>query len=156
MIAAAVLLWSLREVLLLLFAAVVLAMALCTLVGIVRERRPMDRSLALLLCLGGLLTIFTVMLALRLRAQVDTDDETEDTPEEPPDSESTVISSAAQPETLHVPDYNHLVGGGVYDQSTGHVAYIDPEGRWWWQQEDGSFFYDPTFNANDATQDDLP
>ena len=64
MIAAAVLLWSLREVLLLLFAAVVLAMALCTLVGIVRERRPMDRSLALLLCLGGLLTIFTVILTV--------------------------------------------------------------------------------------------
>ena len=33
-IAAIVLLWSLRELLLLIFAAVVLAMALCTLVGI--------------------------------------------------------------------------------------------------------------------------
>jgi len=44
----------------------------------------------------------------------------------------------------------------VYDQSTGHTAYIDPQGRWWWQQEDGSFFHDPTFNANDATQDGLP
>ena len=58
------LIWSLREVLLLLFAGVVLAMALCTLVGILRERRPMDRSLALLLCLGGLLTIFAVILTV--------------------------------------------------------------------------------------------
>ena len=113
--------------------------------------------LALIVALAiVILTIFTVMLAIRLRAQVDTDDETEETPEEPTDSESTVITTTVQPETLHVPDYNHLVGGGVYDQSTGHVAYIDLEGRWWWQQEDGSFFYDPTFNANDATRDDLP
>ena len=64
MIAAAVLLWSLREVLLLLFAGVVVAMALCTLVGILRERRPMGRSLALVICLGGLLTIFTVILTV--------------------------------------------------------------------------------------------
>ena len=47
-IAAIFLLWSLRELLLLIFAAVVLAMALCTLVGILRERRPMQRPLALL------------------------------------------------------------------------------------------------------------
>ena len=47
-IAAIVLLWSLRELLLLIFAAVVLAMALCTLVGILRERRPMQRPPALL------------------------------------------------------------------------------------------------------------
>jgi predicted PurR-regulated permease PerM len=64
LITAAVLIWSLREVLLLLFAGVVLAMALCTLVGILRERRPMDRSLAVLLCLGGLLTIFAVILTV--------------------------------------------------------------------------------------------
>ena len=55
-----------------------------------------------------------------------------------------------------MPDYNHLDGGGVYDQSTGHTAYIDSQGRWWWQQEDGSFFHDPAFNANDAMQDGLP
>ena len=48
------------------------------------------------------------------------------------------------------------MGGGVYDQSTGFTAYIDPEGRWWWEQEDGSFYHDPALNANDATQDDLP
>ena len=56
-IAAIVLLWSLRELLLLIFAAVVLAMALCTLVGILRERRPMQRPLALLLCIVGLLLL---------------------------------------------------------------------------------------------------
>ena len=56
-IAAIVLLWSLRELLLLIFAAVVLAMALCTLVGILRERRPMQRPLALLLCMVGLLLL---------------------------------------------------------------------------------------------------
>ena len=58
-IAAIVLLWSLRELLLLIFAAVVLAMALCTLVGILRERRPMQRPLALLLCIVGLLLLVT-------------------------------------------------------------------------------------------------
>ena len=56
-IAAIVLLWSLRELLLLIFAAVVLAMALCTLVGILRERRPMQRPMALLLCIVGLLLL---------------------------------------------------------------------------------------------------
>ena len=56
-IAAIVLLWSLRELLLLIFASVVLAMALCTLVGILRERRPMQRPLALLLCIVGLLLL---------------------------------------------------------------------------------------------------
>ena len=39
-------------------------MALCTLVGILRECRPMGRSLALVICLGGLLTIFTVILTV--------------------------------------------------------------------------------------------
>ena len=52
-----ILLWSLRDLLLLLFAAVVLAMALCTLVGILRERRPMQRPLALALCIFGLLLL---------------------------------------------------------------------------------------------------
>lgn len=38
LVAALLLLWSLREALILLFAAVVLAMALCTLVGTVQRR----------------------------------------------------------------------------------------------------------------------
>ena len=54
---AAIILLVVRELLLLLFAAVVLAMALCTLVGILRERRPMQRLLALVLCIAGLLLL---------------------------------------------------------------------------------------------------
>lgn len=97
------------------------------------------------------------MFALRLRPQglTDGDAEEDDSEDEPNDSE-LADTTQHQAETLHVPDYNHLIAGGVYDQSTGHMAYIDPEGRWWWQQEDGSFFYDQTFNANDTTLDDLP
>ena len=102
-----------------------------------------------------ILSVFTVMLAIRLRAREINEEETEDTSEDSNHSESVEIISV-QTETIHVPDHNHLDGGGVYDQSTGHTAYIDPQGRWWWQQEDGSFFHDPTFSANDATQDDLP
>ena len=56
-IAAIVLLWSLRDLLLLIFAAVVLAMALCTLVGMLRERQPMPRPMAVLLCIVGLLLV---------------------------------------------------------------------------------------------------
>ncbi|MEB3276258.1 MAG: AI-2E family transporter [Cyanobacteriota bacterium] len=52
LLAAVVLLWSLRDSLLHLFAAVVLATALCTLVGWVRTRLGCPRPLALLLSLG--------------------------------------------------------------------------------------------------------
>ena len=51
LLAAAVVLWSLRHSLIILFAAVVLAMALCTLVGWVRERLSCARPLALALSL---------------------------------------------------------------------------------------------------------
>jgi predicted PurR-regulated permease PerM len=51
LLAALVLLWSLRDALILLFAAVVLAMALCTLVGAIRERIGVARPIALLLAL---------------------------------------------------------------------------------------------------------
>ena len=61
--AALVLLWSLRDVLIHLFAAVVLAMALCTLVGVVRERLRCNRGLALLLSLLGLALVLTVVIA---------------------------------------------------------------------------------------------
>jgi predicted PurR-regulated permease PerM len=60
-LAATALLWSLREVLVLLFAAVVLAMALCTLVGAVQRRSGVQRPLALLLSLLGLLVLFLVV-----------------------------------------------------------------------------------------------
>ncbi len=52
--AALILLWSLRDVLIHVFAAIVLAMALCTAVGVVRQRLGCARPLALLLTLLGL------------------------------------------------------------------------------------------------------
>jgi predicted PurR-regulated permease PerM len=61
--AALVLLWSLRDVLIHLFAAVVLAMALCTVVGAVRERLQCRRGLALLISLLGLALVLTVVIA---------------------------------------------------------------------------------------------
>ena len=64
--AALVLLWSLREGVILLFAAVVLAMALCTLVGTVRERLGWERLPALLLSLALLLLLTLLALTLIL------------------------------------------------------------------------------------------
>jgi len=61
--AALVLLWQLREVVIHLFAAVVLAMALCTLVGVVQQRLRCRRPLALLLTLLGLLLLLAIALA---------------------------------------------------------------------------------------------
>ncbi len=53
LVAALVLIWSLRSAIVLIFAAVVLAMALCTLVGVVRQRLGCSRPLALVLSLLG-------------------------------------------------------------------------------------------------------
>ena len=61
--AALVLLWQLREVVIHLFAAVVLAMALCTLVGVVQQRLRCGRPQALLLTLLGLLLLLAVTVA---------------------------------------------------------------------------------------------
>ena len=58
------LLWSLREVLIHLFAAVVLAMAVCTLVGALRRRWTIQRPLALIICLLGLVLIVAVAVAV--------------------------------------------------------------------------------------------
>ena len=58
--AALLLLWSLREAVVLLFAAVVVAMALCTLVGTVRRRLDCPRPVALLLSLLGVLLVVVV------------------------------------------------------------------------------------------------
>jgi predicted PurR-regulated permease PerM len=58
------LLWSLREVLIHLFAAIVLAMALCTLVGALRKRCEMQRPLALLLCLAGLALLVVIAVSV--------------------------------------------------------------------------------------------
>lgn len=60
-VAALLLLWSLREAMMLLFAAVVVAMALCTLVGVVRERLACRRVVALGLSLLAVLVVITVV-----------------------------------------------------------------------------------------------
>jgi len=100
------------------------------------------------------ISIFTVMFAIRLREQGLTNEDVEENSDDDANN-SDLVDTNQQAQTLHVPDYNHLVGGGVYDQSTGHTVYIDPEGRWWWKQEDGSFFHDQAFNASETTLDDL-
>ncbi|MCT0226253.1 AI-2E family transporter [Synechococcus sp. CS-1328] len=61
LVASLLLLWSLREALVLVFAAIVLAMALCTLVGQLRRRLRCPRPLALLLSLGLLLVVVLVV-----------------------------------------------------------------------------------------------
>ncbi|MAR52047.1 MAG: AI-2E family transporter [Propionibacteriaceae bacterium] len=61
-VATGLLFWSLREVLIHLFAAIVLAMALCTLVGALRQRWRIPRPLALLMCILGL--VLTVGVGL--------------------------------------------------------------------------------------------
>ena len=58
--AALLLLWSLRHAVLLIFAAVVLAMALCTLVGAVRRRLGLSRTWSLLLSLLSLVLVVAV------------------------------------------------------------------------------------------------
>ncbi len=60
-VAALLLLWSLRGAMLLLFAAVILAMAICTLVGVVRERLGCRRVVALGLSLLAVLVVITVV-----------------------------------------------------------------------------------------------
>ena len=60
LVAALLLLWSLRGSIILLFAAVVLAMALCTLVGVVRQRLGCPRPLAVLLSLSAVLLVVAI------------------------------------------------------------------------------------------------
>ncbi len=57
LVAAVLLLWSMREAILLVFAAVVLAMALCTLVGSLRQRLHCPRPMALLLSLAAVAVV---------------------------------------------------------------------------------------------------
>ncbi|MFM7311647.1 MAG: AI-2E family transporter [Cyanobium sp.] len=64
--AALALLWSLREGVILSFAAVVLAMALCTLVGAVRERLGCRRITALLLSLTAVALVTLVAMTVIL------------------------------------------------------------------------------------------
>lgn len=60
LVASLLLLWSLREAIMLLFAAVVLAMALCTLVGAVQRRLACTRPMALLLSLLAIALVLAV------------------------------------------------------------------------------------------------
>jgi predicted PurR-regulated permease PerM len=62
LLASLVLLWSLRDGLILLFAAVVLAMALCTLVGAIRQRLGCPRPLALLLSLMVVVLVVVIVI----------------------------------------------------------------------------------------------
>ena len=64
LLASGLLLWNLREVLIHLFAAVVLAMAVCILVGALRRRWMIQRPLALIICLLGLVLIVTIAVAV--------------------------------------------------------------------------------------------
>jgi predicted PurR-regulated permease PerM len=61
LLAALLLLWSLREALVWLFAAIVLAMALCTLVGTVRRILDCRRPLALALSLLGVAVLLAIV-----------------------------------------------------------------------------------------------
>jgi len=63
-LATGILFWSLREVLIHLFAAIVLAMALCTLVGALCQRWNIPRPLALLACVFGLVVMVAVALTV--------------------------------------------------------------------------------------------
>lgn len=61
LVAALLLLWSLRETVVLIFAAVILAMAVCTLVGTVQQRLQCRRSLALGLSLLALVLVAVIV-----------------------------------------------------------------------------------------------
>lgn len=63
-IASLVLLWSLKGVVILALAAIVVAMALCTLVGAVRERLGCSRPLALVIAIGLLALTLAVGLTV--------------------------------------------------------------------------------------------
>jgi len=55
-----------------------------------------------------------------------------------PDLEGT--DSTAEP--IRVDDHEGLPPGGTYDQSTGVIWYLAPDGSRWWQDDDGSFAHD--------------
>lgn len=71
LIAVGLILWSLRQWLLLLFAAIVLALALCSLVEAVQRGFPMRRSLALLASVCGLGLVLAVLLVVLVPPFVD-------------------------------------------------------------------------------------
>ena len=71
LIAAGLILWTLRQWLLLLFAAVVVGLALCSLVDALQRRYPMRRPLALLVCLSGLGLVLTALAAVLVPPFID-------------------------------------------------------------------------------------
>ena len=71
LIAVGLILWNLRQWLLLLFAAIVLALALCSLVETVQRGFPMRRSLALLASVCGLGLVLAVLLVVLVPPFVD-------------------------------------------------------------------------------------
>ncbi|WP_320677768.1 AI-2E family transporter [Prochlorococcus sp. MIT 1300] len=64
LLASGLLLWELREVLIHLFAGVVLSMGLCTLTGRIRAKWSIPRPFALTISIGGLLIIISLGLAV--------------------------------------------------------------------------------------------
>ena len=64
LLSSGLLLWSLREIIIQIFAGIVLAMALCTLIHKLRATWPMPRPIALLICLIGLGLIFSLTLVI--------------------------------------------------------------------------------------------
>ena len=65
-LAAGILLWNLREVIIQIFAAIVLAVAICTLVDKIRAIKTMPRSFALLICISSIFTLLTLVFVLVL------------------------------------------------------------------------------------------
>ena len=60
LLAASLILWSLREIIIQIFAAIVIAMALCTLTGLIRSQSKLPRPFALAICIVTLLTIIAL------------------------------------------------------------------------------------------------
>ncbi len=64
LLSAGIILWSLREILILIFAGIILAMALCTLVEKLRSKLPIARSLALVICLLCVILVFGILIVI--------------------------------------------------------------------------------------------
>jgi len=64
LLSAGVILWSLREIIIQLFAGVILAMALCTLVEKLRSKVRIARPIGLIICLVGLFLTFSLFLVI--------------------------------------------------------------------------------------------
>ena len=59
-----IILWSLKEVLIHLFAAIIIAVAVCSLVERIRSIKKMPRGLALTICLSVLITLFSLFFII--------------------------------------------------------------------------------------------